>query len=212
MAVGEALYSDWSSGSVGKLEQHQGLARPCRFLLHRRRFGVGCARPGRGRPMTEYEPVPDGWSAERSQVMRAIRAPRPSQTPEAKRAYQRSRVRLGKKAATRLRQRIALLEAQLADRPTQSVEIEPGGSLKLEIEKSRAPGLSEPRPKTGEPPIVDSRRPDPAEVEARAQAAEARHRALAEAYRAHAFALNLLASRGLTLSRWTSPYWRSSPY
>jgi hypothetical protein len=157
--------------------------------------------------------VPDTWSAKTSQVLRAIRAPRPSKAP----GRPQRDGRIGKKAAAKLRARIAALEAAIADRPTAPVEIKQAGSLKPESAKSRAPSVEQPDHKTGDPgpglpPDPDARRPDPAVVEARAVSAEALHRHLAEGFRRHAFAMNLAASRGLSGSRWSSPYWRSSPY
>jgi hypothetical protein len=152
--------------------------------------------------------VPDTWSAKTSQVLRAIRAPRPSKAP----GRPQRDGRIGKKAAAKLRARIAALEAAIAERSPPPVEIESTGSLKLETRSARAEPVENPRAKTGERPLVDSRAPDPAELEARSEASAARDRAAADAWRKHQFVLNLMASRGLGVSRWSSPYWRSSPY
>jgi hypothetical protein len=157
------------------------------------------------------EPPAAGWTPEGSEVLRAI-GERP---PSKRRGYRAGRI--GKKAVAKLNARIALLEAALADRPTQAVEIKHPSAQKTQTRIDRALPVDNGRqrsadPAPGLPPDPDSRRPDAAVVEARAVAAEVLHRQLAEGFRRHAFAMNLLASRGLSTSRWSNPYWRSSPY
>jgi hypothetical protein len=140
-----------------------------------------------------------------SSLLEELRRPSPSQLlPDRIRRPHRQR---RKKEFARLTARIAALEAQLA--AIALLQVAPS----LIPEGARA--VSEPPEQLVPPregPITDSRRPDPVVLEEKAQAAEARHRALAEGFRRHAFAMNLMASRGFSARRWVSPYWNASAY
>src|SRR5262249_57607721 len=105
------------------------------------------------------------------------------------------RVRLGARAVRVLTDRIAALEAQVASlsppSPSEAaIEGEGAGRLKIETSIPHAESVEDTRQKTGGP-IVDARRPDPGEVEAKAQAvAEQRAQSLAN-YRRNLLAMNL---------------------
>jgi hypothetical protein len=152
----------------------------------------------------EFEPPSPNWSAGSSAVLREFNRPRPSKTPEGRRAQERKRIRIGKRAIAKLTDRIAKLE--------QRVEELGGGSLKSESAFAPALGLEQPARKTGGSPLVDSRRPSQEELDAKADEAAARHRRLAEGYRRAAFAMNVMASRGFGARKWSSVYWNASPY
>src|SRR5262245_60123908 len=134
----------------------------------------------------------------------------------------RLQVRVGKRAIAKLERRIAQLERELAEvgasvpppleplPPPVEVVSKVAGSFKLGDANRLARTVENPAPPR-EVPITDSRRPDPAAIEEKAQAAEKRHRLMALAWRRQTLIWRLLADRGLGQT-WSSPYWSSSAY
>jgi hypothetical protein len=142
-----------------------------------------------------------------SSVLEELRRPRPSQTPEARRSRERKRKRYGVKAWRKLAARVTALEAE-------NVALKQ--HLAIEVAPSLEPGVASPMPERPEQllpphemPITDSRRPSEEELEAKALAAEERHKLMALAYRRQTLLWTLMRDRGFG-RMWSSPYWQQS--
>lgn|SRR5262245_10820078 len=136
----------------------------------------------------------------------------------------RLQVRVGKRHVRKLERRIAQLERELGEvgasvpppmepLPTPveaAIEVAPSLKTRSSLPVPERPDQLIP-PREGRP-ITDTRRPPQEILDTRADAAAERHRIAAEAWRKHAFAMNLAAARGLGARRWSSVYWNASPY